>query len=644
MTIESLLNENGIRNAIIVDDVLDSVPTANDLSSAEDEWSNFFDDVNDVDQATIAKYFPTYEEFDREKLRKNDEFVATLWKRRNTLRAKLTDPLFETYVQDSQQDCEFIEVVKKSLEKFGLVVTKAGRDFVEAAKSSDLIVIDLYLGLPQVTHDMENSMRGLKKVIKARTGNPPIIVLMSRSQRLAEKADEFRDQTRVFASGFRTIKKSDLAKRGRLKQLLLELVRHHQDSLKLTLFVQAWQTGLLQAVKQTESDIRRLDLEDWAQIRELLLENENISTGSYILDVFDLVLLHQVESHEATIKAATALNSLQSEIYPPSTITGSKDTLALIFKTLYKHGNRHELDVKGVGAVAFGDVLGVVDKTALPKNSIFKETDNTVFLVVTPACDLQRGKESVSRVLLMSGIFEPIDADLASKNPIKPRTPILKLPDGRRVCVDWQPHQIATLDHEELDALLGQGGGACVVGRLRDINTVSIQQNLLSNLGRVGLVSPMPSTFRIEVQVFYPNQNGDLISLSIGDYNKIMGVCYVGRNRDKNKARASFDYELRFTFLDALTALDDNMVHERSLDKINKSKSIEVVDLLFSRGVELDVSTSGAQNWEAPVGKTPEILGKILCNTSVLQYYKDRRGHPRAGLIFEVHTLDDSGS
>ena len=644
MATSTLLKENGIKNAIIVDDVFDSVPTANDLSSAEDEWSIFFDDVTDEDHAAIVNFYPNYEDFTREELRESNEFIAELWERRNELRLELTRPLFDTYVREAQQNHALLGIVKKNLEGLGLEVNEVGSNFVSVATSFDLIVIDLFLGAPQQDIDMEKSIVGLKKIIETRNVNPPIIMLISNSNRLPNKAAEFRDRTRVFASGFRTIKKSDLNKPGRLEQLLFELARHHQDSLKLTRFVRAWRTGVSQAMRQTESDIMRLDLEDWAQIRDLLLESENVSTGSYILDVFDLVLLHEVESDQATITVAAELDSLQSKTYPPSTITGSKDTLALIYKTLFKHPNRHQLDKNDVSAaVAFGDVLGVVDENALPEGSIFKETGNTVFLVVTPACDLQRKK--APRVLLMAGVFQTIDADLVSRNPTNPRTLILKLPNERDVCVDWHPHHIATLSYEELNALLDEGGGVCVVGRLRDMNTVSIQQKLLSNLGRVGLVSPMPSTLRTEVRVFYPNKESELTLLSIGGNDIIKGICYVGRRQDKRNVRTSFDYEMRFTFFDALAELEDSMVHRDSLKKIRKSRSIDVVDLLFSRGIELDVSKRKPQNWKTLMNGNSETLGKILCNMSVSEHFKNcDRNRRNWGLVFEINFIDYSDS
>ena len=641
MTTQALLKDNDIVTAIIIDDAYDRIPTASDLSSAGDEWFNFFDDLNDEDRTTLAAFCSRFEAKTNADLKNDDSFVSVLWKQRRNLRQELIDPLFETYNRDLRQDEVFLRTVKDKLEEFGLTVSEVGRNFVQKAKSSDLIVIDLFLGATQRDPDMDMSIRGLKEIVEERGTEPPIIVLMSRSGRLAVNAEQFRDQTHVFASGFRTIEKSDLDKPGRLEQLLLELARHRQDSLKLTRFSKAWRTGLTEAVERTALDIRRLDLEDWAQIQDLLLADEKVSIGSYILDVFDRVLLHEVESHQGTIDAARALDTLQSETYPPSTITGSKDTLALVLKTLYQHENRRKFDSDTAGHVAFGDILGLVHEEDPPPGSVFEGEENTVFLVVTPACDLQRKK--APRVLLMAGSFKYLDANVVNPVPGAPRTVVLELAsDRRRVCVDWEPHHLAALSYEELTTLLAEGGGVYVVGHLRNVNAVSLQQQLLNNLGRVGLVSPMPSTFPIEVRVFHPNQAAELTPLLIDGHDKIRGVCFFRRDGNHKIARALFDANMRFSFLEALSALEGAAVHEGSLDKIRKSSAIEVVDFLFSKGVKLDVSKTGPQDWKAPVGETDEPLGKILYNKTISESSTVFHDRKRAGLVFEIRAIPDN--
>ena len=630
----SFLKDNDIHTAIVVDDAYDPVPRASDLITVEDEWFNFFADLTDEDRASILEFYPQFENVSEGELRSSDSFVAELWDRRGNLRKALVDPLFELYDRDSRQDLDFIGSVEQSLETYDLEVSSAGRDFVEAARLVDLIVIDLFLGATQGDADMEISMEGLKKIINGRYTKPPIIVLMSRSSRLANNAEQFRDHVRVFASGFRTIKKSDLSKPGRLEQVLWELARYRQDSLKLTDFSEAWRKGLSQAVERTTADIRRLDLEDWAQIQDLLLTDEEVSTGNYILDVFDRVLLHEVERNLEMIDTAVSLDTLQSENYPPLTITGSKDTLGLVFKTLYQHENRRKLDVANASPVAFGDILCLVDEATRPKNSIFEGVEDTVFVVMTPACDLQR--QEAPRALLMAGTFKSLDAKTVNPVSGAPRTVVLELDSNRRVCVDWQPQNIVTLNYSELKTLLGESGSVRVIARLRKENALSLQQRLLSHLGRVGLVSPIPPTFPVEVRVFYPDTNKSLVHLHIGNEDRMMGVCFVGRSSDNKVVRAPLDSNARFSFLDSLNALENDSIHANSLDKVLKAKTIEVINLLFSKGMRLDVSKRGPQDWKVQMGGTEQTLGKIIYNGTVLEALEKDGNRQRYGLIFEI--------
>ena len=639
MTTAGLLEDSGIRTAIIVDDAYDPTPTAHDLITAEDEWLNFFDDLNDADLTTIVEFFPEFESMTQAALTRDDAFVATLFNERSTLRPELTDALFEPYNQDLHDDLVFLQVVKDRLQEFGLEVSEAGRDFVQAAELVHLIVIDLFLGAAQTDSDMEVSIEGLKAIIEARNPVPPIIVLMSRSSRLVANSDQFRDRTRVFASGFRTIKKLNLHAPGRLEQLLMELARHREDSLRLTRFVKEWKTGLSVALKETASDIRRLDLEDWAQIRDLLLVESEVSTGNYILDVFDRVLLHEMERHEGTIDAACGLNILQSETYPPNTISASKDTLALVLKTLYQHPNRRGLDADNASLVSFGDILGLVDQTNPPPGSVFEGENNTVFLVMSPACDLQRRK--APRVLLMAGKCKPLDASAVNPVSAAPRTTVLELAPERRVCVDWQPHHVAALTYDNFSTLLSDGGGVRVVGRLRNANAVSLQQRLLSNLGRVGLVAPIPSTFPVDIRVFYPSQDSELTLLPMEEHETISGVCFVGRDGGQKTARAPFDTSARFSLLDALNGLADELVHNNSVGKIRQSRNLEVVDFLFSRGVRLNVSNTKPQGWKAPVNNVEQTLGKIVYNQTVSDSFTTPGEKRGAGLVFEINECSD---
>src|SRR3989338_9976175 len=97
MSLNELLFERKLTTALIVDDGYDEVPKAQDLIKQGAAWENFFADVGESDKGIIVKSFPKYEEIDADDLRLSDDFVATIWSLRKTLRPELSTPSSENY-------------------------------------------------------------------------------------------------------------------------------------------------------------------------------------------------------------------------------------------------------------------------------------------------------------------------------------------------------------------------------------------------------------------------------------------------------------------------------------------------------------------------------------------------------------------
>ncbi len=633
--IDEILRARSIRTALVVDDAYDPVPNAADVSD-ESSWSNFFDDFNDEDRTDLGAQYEPFKGKSEFELGEDNAFVALLWTARDELRAELVGPLFESYHRSVEHDRQILKTVQELLESFGLQVETAGRRFADSVTTADLIVVDLFLGSRQHQADMETCVRGISKVIE-HCAIPPIVVLMSRSSRLQGLSDEFREKTHIFASGFRAIHKSDIQKPGRLEYAVRQLATHRPDHLKLHAFLDRWSTGVTDAVKRTAADIRRLDLEDWATIRDLLLHEEKATAGTYVLDVLELVLLHEVESDLEFLRAAAELDSLEEEYYPPTTIPEAKDTLAIISKTLYEHDNRRELDSGSSCRVEFGDILGPVDGNEPPDDSVFRSEHDGVLVLITmtPACDLMRA--GPTRVLFMAGEVKemrPADSGRASR---KLCTPVLDLTSDRRVWVDWQRDNLVTMTQKELEKLLTPDGGGRIVARLRAIHAVALQQQLLGDLGRVGLPAPMPATFPIDVRVLYPSNEEELVPLEFDSGQSIQGVCHVGRS-DGAVARAALDAAGRFSFLDALQNLSTDAIHPSSRNKLCKIRDASAWDVLFGRGLNLNLNSDDPQKWSELVDGRNEPLGTILCKASADETLTGNK-LKQAGLVFEIQGL-----
>jgi hypothetical protein len=526
--LQRILADAGIRIALVVDDAYDEVPRPADLSQDAEEWTTFFADAVPEDRTKMSALYPPFETTRADELPSSEEFVAALWNGRTTLRPELVEPLFARYIQDTASDKAYLGALLQQLQELGLTCETAGRDFLEKASDADLIIIDLYLGSTQDDADMQGSARGLAAVTAERIVRPPLVVLMSRSSRLQDKRTEFRDSTGLFESAFRVVKKNDLARPGHLHRILARLATHFGDSLRLAGFLNAWSNGVDKARQRTVNLIRTLDLTDHAQIRELVLSAEGEPTGSYLVDVFDRVLLHETERESAIIDTAIELSVLNSDKYPPPYVAGSRDLQNIVHRSLFQNRERLRLPGSVDSPVAFGDLLRS-GSSCDPSNpsSLVKIEPNRVWVVMTAACDLQR--RATQKVLFVVGTFRPLSAAEWSYDPQPVRTPVCESPEGERFWIRWDLKHVETVGFEDLQASLNSGR-AEKFARLRENHALELQQKLLAGLGRIGLAVPMPGTFPMRVELWLLDAEKKAIRLDVPVLREVGGVCYVGRD------------------------------------------------------------------------------------------------------------------
>ncbi|MDX0967318.1 hypothetical protein [Sinorhizobium medicae] len=525
-TLNELLEQKHVRSALVVDDAYDPLPKASDLSIDQEEWRNFFDDLRPEDEDVLRGFAPEYDQSDAADLPTSDTFVAAVWTNREQLRPELIGPVLARYQDDMAQDRAYLDQLTDALDGLGLLCQTAGRNFEAQAATADLIVIDLFLGSVQDAAAIGESKSKLKRVIEARRSSPPLVILMSRSGRLEEKRVEFRDDSGLLESGFRIVRKAELAGEMKLSRLLRTLASHKEDTVKLARFLDAWQSGVTQATQRAAKLLRTLDLSDYAQIEQLLLSEEGEPTGSYMVDIFDRVLQHEVERDAAIIDAASALNGITSSTYPPPYVAGSPDLQQLVYRSLFQHAERLKLTGSAIG-VAFGDILRPAPRPGEPPppNPILDVSQNHVLAILTPACDLQRG--GAKRVLLLVGELRPLLAVdwIYKEDPA--RTPVIDL-DGARYWIKWDMKHVDTIGQPALTAALAEGGGLKLVARLREAHALELQQKLLSGMGRVGLPALMPATFPIEVKIGFADSNRNLQLVNVPALDND-GVAFIGR-------------------------------------------------------------------------------------------------------------------
>ncbi|MCQ0093395.1 hypothetical protein [Roseovarius sp. M141] len=530
MSAIELLKERGIASALIIDDGYDEVPTSADLSTNDDGWRNFFDDFS-IHEEVVAEAFPDYEKVDAGDLIMRDDFVAALWDHRDKLDAGTQEALFGDFSRDKGNDLIFLTGLEDKLKGCGIRPIAVGRDAdIPDQETVPLIFVDLFLDGAQNDASEERSIERVLGIIEGRRDDPPLIVLMSRSTRLEQRKEEFRRKSKLLGAMFRVATKSSLEDIDVLTRVLSRLAQHRPDAKKIAKLLHVWDEGLIGARTRFMESVRKLDLTDYAQIRDLLLNFEGQPLGSYLIDVFDRVLQHEIERDTDLIAAAADVNTVDLERYLAPNISGSPDLQELVYRTIYHNPER--LNVTGdIGdlPISFGDLL--IDKR------VFDDPSNLtlpfdVMAVLTAACDLVR--DGVDYILLLQGKLKPLGPTAWSYDDKAIRTPIISFADGRRFWISWTIKAVTGWSREDVKVHLADDGGFVKHARLRESVALELQQKMLSNLGRVGQIAPMPACFPVAIQLYRPNANGDWIQLASELLTRRGGVIFVGRDDDSN--------------------------------------------------------------------------------------------------------------
>lgn len=524
MSISTLLAERGIDRVLIIDDGYDAVPKAADLANERAAWSNFIADLS-LHEAAIAEAFPGYVEFETDDLVQSDAFVAALWGLRGKLAGNAWEDLFGQYERDENSDYAFLSQLEDRLAALGLAVQRAGRDTPIGDRKVPIVFVDLFLGSAQNEAAMGGSIKRIRELIGGRETDPPLVVLMSRSDRLDMNKDEFRRQTGLLGAMFRVSAKKVLLVDDTLPRILTRLAQHCEDGRKIASLLHVWDEGMAGARQRFMDEIRKLDLPDYAQIRDLLLAFEGQPLGSYLLDVFDRVLQYEIEASKPTIAAAHAVNDVDLSRYLAPHIAGSPDLQELVYRTIYQNPERLRVLATTTGLpLAFGDLLADCANMEEGRDVV----GTNVFVVITPACDL--GRASCKHVLLMAGTLKALKPSEWSYADDGLRTPIVILPGDRRYWISWDVKDLQIWTPAEVKQKLFPAGMLVPFLRFREGMALELQQKMLADLGRVGQLAPMPASFPIGVELHRVHADSKWTHVPLDALERDGGVCFVGRD------------------------------------------------------------------------------------------------------------------
>lgn len=649
MTIAELVKAAGFEKALIIDDAIDEVPTAADLAMDADAWSIFVADIGD-DIEHVEAAFPDYKNLDGNALRDSNEFVQAMYGLKDKLRPDLWNTLFQAYERDQASDREFLRKLEKRLVDVGLQVATTGRSASDAGRDCSIVFADLFLGASQQDFDIAASVDRLVKLMSSRRDQPPAVVLMSRSPLLKDKKERFRDDAKMVGAMFRVYGKQDLLEGSTVETVLERLATHYADAVRVTSFLNAWESGLDDAKTDFMKLIRRLDLSDYSKIREVLLDAEGQPLGSYMLDVFDRVLQHHIEGQAPTITSAIELSRIDADKYPAPYIAGSADLQELVTRVLWQNPDRLKVPGNTAGMpVSFGDVLvrkARLDPT-LRQESASLQPDALV--VLTPACDLVRKPER-RRVLLVGGTMKPIDSKTWRYKPKGVSTAILQLRGQPRMFVEWDFDDHRMLSRDEIAALIKEDGPYGIGLRFRESNALELQQRLLSDMGRVGLLSTMPFTFPVEVRLLTANTQGGVLPIDLPALAADGGVWITGRDsKGYDLSRLILTETSIDEILGAVEKIDEGQIPERAKETLKRLQASTSFRTLLQRGLnqpqpirkgtlaELKVPGPRPENG-SPASE--ETIGLVVRNPGELPSTLSTNQQKHAAIIFVVNDLD----
>lgn len=637
MTLSELLESQGIRTALIVDDYYDQVPTATDIDS--ENWPTFNDDLTPELKQRISDIYPHSATMRFDERIADDRYVEAVWHLRGEL-GGVASELFRAYIEDQASDERYVHKVQDSLKALGLNVRTAGRNFAAEAREADVIVIDLFFGKAQDLASLDLSKAQLGEVVKSRASNPPLVILMSRSSRLESKKDEFRDEVGLLDSGFRILKKEDLLTTNRLEIQLERLAENSADSRALARLFHELEVGMARATQRTLDLLRKLRLSDVGQIQQLLLNAEGQPAGSYLVDVFDRVLAHEIEREPEIINSALALNHFSVAKHPPPYIAGSADLQELVERMLTQNEKRLELSGSIDARVAFGDLLRMspgADTEQVQRSILVDLTTDNVVLVLTPACDLQR--VAAPRILLLVGTIKPLEVKDWSYTD-DARTSAIRI-DGELRWVKWDLKHIDTVSHRQINHAL-DSGDIRVISRLREGHALELQQRVLAGLGRVGQLPALPGTFPIQLEAFYADVNGHLQSLRVAALSE-GAVCFVGRDENGPQAlRMVMTETICDGVLSALADLDENLVAEAARTAFRHVKTSPDLHKLMSRGFDLKgVNDQGWREIPSETGAQNGVrkMGLLAWNYMSQGQLLHRSVLNKAGIVFVIRDI-----
>ena len=507
----TLLDKLSSREALIVDDAYDKVPTAESMEGVD------LNKVVDALPRVTAKVRKELEGvllaegFDVDEFREGfgtDKFVGVVWRLygEGKLKGKIYEQLFATFkVEQENKRTDLKDLIKVLRDDLGFTIKTQGSGTSSLTGTPQLILLDLYLSFKDHQKAVDNSVARIERMLqdKPETNRPFIIVMSSKGEKLSSTGMELKEKAGLMGSKFRTLAKAEASTvlASQLEDMLLGL----EDAEIYAEWLTAWRDALEASQKALIKKLRLLDLSDLGYLYKYKLQEEGMPLGTYLRKLGEDHVLYELEGAVSLDAKTKQMNGLKFTEIPTAQYLPSNEIPVLKFTSSFVN----EVVVNGNG-FQFADAKQelVLGDLLIPKPKGWESGQNPrladgteVLVVLSQACDILQCKTDT--FLFLRGVIQDRrwSDDVADSTS---GTDVFYFKD-QKLRINWQKAKITAWNVNQTNIRLSPKNGRYLrIARLREVEALRLQNLFSSNLTRVGLFASPYQHWNVGVRIKVP--------------------------------------------------------------------------------------------------------------------------------------------
>ena len=509
--------EAGITHAAVIDEAFDDVAAVKLASEIDEFWDTVQD--NPAWQMELAEKNIPHENKDRF----ITEGLKYLWSKRSEftgeIGAFIIKRLFARAFENLAAPQKVVNYLKN---EFGIanVFPVNGEDGSEKGVPNEARLVFLDYNLEgDEGHTLKPEARRSVRIAKSllsRHSNAPFLVLFSSLNQAQSQAEEFRIHTGYLRGTFLFISKADALDLQELCDRLASSCVESRDLGRFQHFFLAISARLDEVTAKVKNDVMQLDVQDYAFMQRMALQEDGAALGEYMLELFGTVLSHELRNGEEVLTARHELDKLYfGQNHLPFSTQPSIPIREIYRAVLTEPGVGDAKPHPQADAGNITDSKGKQYKAPplLMLGDIFaRDSKAVVYAVMNPACDLQYSPKNPKHppklklaVYMITGRLENLNASLSPGT--QKRLEILEFGKGKYWRVRWYRDEIITVPLGSF-AKWTKKERYKRIARLSGIQALSLQWFWTSNLNRVGLPVSLPFYDACDISLYLPTAKG----------------------------------------------------------------------------------------------------------------------------------------